>query len=63
MTNVIYWIGLVHVAAYVMAGMALGGGRLIDWLVSDLHLKRDMLRAYMRILQERKAAKKTDIPA
>jgi len=61
MDDVFYWLGLLHAVAYAtvafITAITFSSALFINWVAHRWKLKRDILRAYQRVLEERRAAK------
>jgi hypothetical protein len=57
MTAFFYWFGLVHVAAYALAGFSFAAVLFGDWIIRRFKLKADFIRAAHRMFRERNAKK------
>lgn len=55
MTTFFYWFGIVHLAAYSLAGFSFAFMLFADWLLKRFKLKADILRAAHRMFRERSA--------
>jgi hypothetical protein len=55
MTTALYWFGVLHVAAYALAGFSFAAMWFADWIIRRFKLKADFMRAAHRMFQERNA--------
>ena len=58
MSGFLYWFGVVHLAAYALAGFSFAATLFADWIIRRFKLKADFLRAAHRMFQERNASKR-----
>ena len=54
MNMLIYIVGLIHLAAYALAGFSFAAILFINWIAERFKLKADMLRVFKRMLDERR---------
>jgi hypothetical protein len=55
MTTLIYIVGLIHLAAYAIAGFSFATVLFINWIAERFRLKAQMLSVFRRMLEERNA--------
>lgn len=56
----IYAVGVAVVTACTIAGLVLAASLFIEWLIKRLNIKREMLTAYRKVLEEREAKRKAE---
>lgn len=57
MSEVFYWIGVVHVAAYAVAGIAAASVKFVVWLLEKLRWQREVVRGLAEFYRKRQAEK------
>ncbi|WP_225205373.1 hypothetical protein [Novosphingobium huizhouense] len=52
--RILWWIGLIHVAAYASAAFTVVSALFFEWIIRRWKLKREMLLAYQEVLCRRR---------
>lgn len=55
MEGFLFWFGVLHAAAYALAGFLVASALFVEWLLKRLRIKREVLIAYNEYLKRKHA--------